>query len=512
MFCSLSGVTPEEPVVNKKTGHIYEKRLIEQHILASGGKDPETEEELTENDLVSIKISGSVVQPLPSSTASIPGLLSHMKNEWDAVMLETFKLKKSLKATRMELSQSLYYYDAALRVIARLTNERDEARKTLEELRDKENLPSDKQEVTVDGQQMNGNPGGEAEDVMEVDAKTDGEATLNPEVVEKITAKSDELVRWRKKRPAIDGLFGPADIGKFEKKTSVGKAGSAINTVRASRGTEEDGQIIVSANAAGKVTVMNMDGEIQTSFKAHSKPVLDICVNAAGGSVVTASADSTVKIWKKSIEGSFKKGATISAHSKDVMGCTLHATESYFLTCSLDASWGLHDFESAKTLVKKSDPDGMAFKSVEFHPDGALFATGLENGTIRIWDIRTSANEVNFDTDTGSDVSSVVLSENGYYLASVSGNERVQLWDLRKLKAHKTLNVEKDDGICLARFDLSGNYIAFAGSNSMKVYDVKKWKELLSVSGQHYASLAWNRQASSLFCGSREGTVAIYGK
>ncbi len=32
MQCSISGEVPQEPVVSVKTGHLYEKRLIEKHL------------------------------------------------------------------------------------------------------------------------------------------------------------------------------------------------------------------------------------------------------------------------------------------------------------------------------------------------------------------------------------------------------------------------------------------------------------------------------------------------
>ena len=45
--------------------------------------------------------------------------------QWDALMLESYNLKKHVETIRQQLSHALYQYDAACRVIARLTQERD---------------------------------------------------------------------------------------------------------------------------------------------------------------------------------------------------------------------------------------------------------------------------------------------------------------------------------------------------------------------------------------------------
>ena len=63
-------------------------------------------------------------------------------------MLETFELRLKYRDARQELTGALYNHDAACRVIARLSRERDEARNALANV--KESLGA-AQQVEADG-------------------------------------------------------------------------------------------------------------------------------------------------------------------------------------------------------------------------------------------------------------------------------------------------------------------------------------------------------------------------
>lgn len=89
-----------------------------------------TDEDLSTEDLIELRTSRTV-RPRPPTLTSIPSLLSVFQNEWDALALETYTLRQQLTQTRQELSTALYQHDAAVRVIARLSRERDEAREAL---------------------------------------------------------------------------------------------------------------------------------------------------------------------------------------------------------------------------------------------------------------------------------------------------------------------------------------------------------------------------------------------
>ena len=134
----------------KTSGNVFEKRLIEAYI-AENGKDPVTGEELTLDDLVELK-SSRTVPPRPPTLTSIPSLLSVFQNEWDALALETYTLRQHLTQTRQELSRALYEHDAAVRVITRLSRERDEAREALSKIAINGGVSTNGDAMQVDGQ------------------------------------------------------------------------------------------------------------------------------------------------------------------------------------------------------------------------------------------------------------------------------------------------------------------------------------------------------------------------
>lgn len=103
--------------------------MIEAYI-AENHKDPVNGEELEIADLIDLK-SARIVTPRPPTLTSIPSLLSTFQTEWDALALESYTIRQQLNQTRQELATALYEHDAAVRVIARLTRERDEARDAL---------------------------------------------------------------------------------------------------------------------------------------------------------------------------------------------------------------------------------------------------------------------------------------------------------------------------------------------------------------------------------------------
>mmetsp|Transcript_20204 Transcript_20204/g.36620 ORF Transcript_20204/g.36620 Transcript_20204/m.36620 type:complete len:503 (+) Transcript_20204:84-1592(+) len=452
IVCAISGHAPEEPVFALKTGYVYEKRLIQKH-LDSAGKCPVTKEDLSKDDLVDMKVN-KAVRPRPAAAASIPGLLSLLQSEWDAVMTESYELKTHLDTTRKQLSHALYQHDAACRVIARLLRERDQARNQVAQLQ--EQLAT----ASFTG------AGGAAQDGAD-----QGELGLGPEIIERMSENAKTLSKTRKNKnfpqlaPKSD-VQRLATAGSFSSHQSTAPGILCVDVHKADAGKAVtggvDSQVILFDTAASKM-VQKLTG--------HAKKVTSVAFHPTKEVVLSASADNTSRVWKCSDPTNWTApyacAHVVKRHTAEVTDLSVHPLGDYVLLGSLDKSWSLHDLNLGRCIRHVKDL-ATGFKCMKIHPDGVILAGGTEEKTVQVWDIR---NQATMATLAGheQDVQALSFSENGYYLTTGSLDGTVRLWDLRKPVLVQTLEVSKGPVNCV-RFDQTGQYIA-AGASVVKVYN-----------------------------------------
>ncbi|SSD60253.1 uncharacterized protein SCODWIG_02014 [Saccharomycodes ludwigii] len=151
MFCAISGKLPKDPVLSPSSQCIFEKSLIEEYVKLHH-KDPITNKSLSVKQLIEIKLPPQSLSPITKTTTDnnnnnngslllsdpnltgIPGLLESLRTEWDAVMLENFTLRHQLNELKNKLSQTLYKYDASVKVAANALKEKDALKKEIEKL------------------------------------------------------------------------------------------------------------------------------------------------------------------------------------------------------------------------------------------------------------------------------------------------------------------------------------------------------------------------------------------
>lgn len=273
-----------------------------------------TGEDLTLDDLLPVK-TARIVRPRPPALTSIPALLSTFQNEWDALALETFNLREQLTRTREELATSLYQHDAAVRVIARLTSERDEARDALSK-------------VTVSG------AGASNGDAMAVDAEA-----LPEELVAKVEATQAKLSKSRKKRPVPEGWATAEDVSTFAISTE-----SASNVEQPTTLSVEEDYAAVGG-LGGHVAIYSIEANKVERSMQVSEPVTDSIWK--GSRVVFATAKGSVKVFENGSEV-----VSFSDHAGPATALAMHPSGDILASVGSDKSFVFYDLVALKRATR----------------------------------------------------------------------------------------------------------------------------------------------------------------
>lgn len=493
IVCAISGQPPEEPVFSPKTGHVYEKRLV-MKLIESVGKCPVTKEELTKDDLVDMK-ANKAVRPRPASATSIPGMLTLLQSEWDALMAEVYELKTHLDTTRKQLSHALYQHDAACRVVARLIRERDAARAQVAQLQD---------------QLAHSRP------VQESDPQNDEEVEigLTAEILQRMTECMKALSKTRKKKEFPD-LAPVGDVKKFTCTGSHPTHQSTAPGILCIDLHRTDDKRIVTGGVDSQVILFDAQKEKSVQkLLGHSKKINVVAFHPQRNIVFSASQDTTARVWScadaSDWQGQYTCVHTIRKHTAEVTDLSLHPLGDYFSTASRDKSWALHDLATGR-VVRHVQDLAHGYGCMKFHPDGLILAGGSEDRAINVWDIKEQKVVASLPGHEG-DVETLSFSENGYYLATGSRDGAVKIWDLRRPVNIQTLSVEGP--VNAVRFDSTGQYLA-VGANDVHIFNFATKASLASTCEltDHQGAVmgvCFGQHARSLVSVSMDRTMKIY--
>lgn len=254
---------------------------------------------------------------------------------------------------RQELSTALYQHDAATRVIARLTKERDEARDALSR-------------VTVGA----GKASAAAVEEMELDAPQLPAEIEGRVAGTKATYGSDNSFAQPCLLPFFFADFVLCRLSGARKTRSVPAdwaTGDLVSSFVTSWTSEPlcPGTRALAVDETGDLALVGgVDGLASICSVSEQRPAMTLRsedgalngVDWAGRRAITASSSGAVRLWSEAGDAS----TAMKDHAGAAIALSVHPCQSLLASAGADKSWVLYDLEVARSVIQIYNPHSMS--------------------------------------------------------------------------------------------------------------------------------------------------------
>lgn len=196
----------------------------------------------------------------------------------------------------------------------------------------------------------------------------------------------------------------------------------------------------------------------------HNGEVLALDFHPTVSVLASGSTDCLVKFFdysKPAVKRSYCAIQEVAA----VQCISFHPSGDYLLVGTEQSTLRLYDVNTLQCFVSSDarDQHWAVITSVQYSPDGRLYTTASEDGSIKIWDgvSNRCINTFN-EAHTKEHVTSVLFSKNSKYILSCGKDGNAALWELamgRPLNTYQPSTSHKLDYCPRAVFNHTEDYV-----------------------------------------------------
>lgn len=501
--CNISQGVPLHPVVSIKSGHVFERALVERYI-AEHGRCPITGAPLRPEDLVDLHSADNTTTTTVSSSgslgaASVPTLLERLQSEWEGLALEQFALRQQVTQMEQELAHSLQQYEAACRVIAKLSKELATAR----------------------GEKGGGGAAAEAEE------NGDGDLVVVPPTLLRAMDEVEAAERKSRKQRKAAAVANSSATGAVLNATKVAQwAVHASNASAVRVAVAADGASLYASQVVGDHAVVRYALESHTEAGrglGHTAAVHTM--TSSGDAALTASEDGTVRVWRS--KGAELHCAQTLRYAGGVAAMSQRTIGGAYVLCGApdgalyvsDVEHGAH-IVTTTPLVRFSASAGLT--CLELHPYSTLAMAALQPSDVQLWDTRAmAANTVIALPSSGAArrafVASASFSADCVSMAAGLSDGSAYVWDLRQLTSPVAVLPANAPSIpATVRYSGDGQTLAVGGAG-ISLYPSLSGPAASSTpavtaeaANAAVCGVCWTPEDAALVSGSVDGVVRVY--
>ena len=269
-----------------------------------------------------------------------------------------------------------------------------------------------------------------------------------------------------------------------------------------------DGKTIVSGSADKTVRIWDMkSGSCIRVLKGHQKSVGSIALSMDGRKVVSGSDDKTIRIWDKETGECLK---VLEGHKKDVTSVAFTNNYNIIVSGSYDTTLRIWDGDSGKCL-KVLEGHQKDVYAVSISSDGRWIASGSLDKTVRIWNTETGEC-IKVLEGHENWINSVAFFENDGRIVSGGSDGIIRFWDAETGECLKVIAGHSSNVRSIALSSDGTRIVSGSTDQIIRIWDAETGEchKVLKGNQEAVGSVSMIEDGSKIVSGGWDKTIRIW--